>query len=95
MANLQNLYVVAGDTETVTVTTDTPAQAAVASIVDGNLNLVTALTSVLDGDGDELTIDLPASTTMAARNKGTILQIAWDYGSSQIKNTRVYLVGVK
>lgn len=92
---LKELEVVAGDQAVITVTNDTGGATLSASIVDSNLNTVEALSSTLNGAGTSGTVTLPATTTMTARNSGTILQLAWDYGSGQIKNTRVNLVGVK
>jgi len=95
MATLLDLEVVAGDQSVITITNDTGGATLTASIVDANLNTVEALSSTLNGAGTSGTVTIPATTTLSARKVGTILQLAWDYGSGQIKNTRVNLVGVK
>jgi len=93
--SLKDFQVVAGDQAVITILNNTGGATLTASIVDANLNTVEALSSTLNGAGTSGTVTLPAATTMAARTVGTILQLVWDYGGGQIKNTRVNLVGVK
>lgn len=92
--NLEDLEVVIGNQHTLTITSDTQANSATCSVVGTNLNVIATLNSTLDAGGLILTVTLPVEVTTAAKHRGTILQIAWDFGNGHIENTRVNLVGV-
>ena len=92
--NLPTLEVTIGNQETIVVGVDTPADSLNASIVGINLDEILPLNSTLAADGLSADVVLPVSATTRARQRGTILQLAWNFGGGEIENTRVNLKGV-
>ena len=93
---LQKLEVTIGNTVNLSVTSDLEPIGVTADVVDVNLTVLHSLPTTYTGvDGGGLyaaVIELTPTATLEARNKGTLLQISWDFGVST-QTTRVNLVG--
>lgn len=95
-STLQKLEVTIGNTVNLSVTSDLEPTGITADVVDTNLTVIHSLSASLTGTSDGLytaLIVLTPAVTLAARDKGTLMQIAWDF-SGEIQNTRINLVGV-
>lgn len=93
ITDLSVLPVSIGNTESVSLVSNTVAQSVTASIVDANLDVLHELTAELAADGVTATIILPDTATNLAKYRGTILQVKWVINDTTVNNTRLNLVG--
>lgn len=92
---LQDLEVRAGNTEIINCVSDTSADSAIVKLYDINWCLLFDVPSTLQPDGLNLQFTLSPEMTMKALSKGTMLEIAWNFGNDHIENTRLNLVGLR
>lgn len=93
LSDLSEISVAIGNTETITLVSNTETESITAALVDANLDILHELAGELDTDGVTATVVLPETATNLAKYRGTLLQVTWVLADSSVINTRLNLVG--